>query len=230
MIRAVIFDMDGTLIDSEEAHIVAWQRSLADLGRTMTRENELATTGQPTFEISLYLGAFHKVDPEEIMKRKRAHYKSLVHQGLPPIKPTVDFLRTLAAEKQRLNIRIGLASAAIKSDIILHLKQLEIEHLFDVILSGHDDLGEYVDPEGVNKPKPYIYLHAAKLLKAPPEQCVVIEDSATGVAAGYNAGCLCVAVPNFHTKHQDLSQAVLRIDSFEGIDVDSFFEQLRKKR
>ena len=91
---------------------------------------------------------------------------------------------------------MGLASASPKDEILLNLQQHQIEHLFDVIISGKDDLSEYNDPEGVNKPKPYIYLHAAKLLDISPQQCVVIEDSRSGVTAGVDAGCFVIAVPN----------------------------------
>ena len=77
---------------------------------------------------------------------------------------------------------------------------------------------DYSDPEGVNKPKPYIYLHAAKLLGVSPEGCVVIEDSPPGIAAGVSAGCFTIAVPNDCSRHQDLSEAHLCLESFSNMN------------
>lgn len=113
---------------------------------------------------------------------------------------------------------------------MINLRNLEIEKYFDLVLSGHDDLDEYKhkDPEGVNKPKPYIYLHAAKLLGVKPYECVVIEDSQSGVVAAENAGCIAVAVPNSFTKNQDLSHAHLKIESFANISVSDFFHMVQK--
>lgn len=72
---------------------------------------------------------------------------------------------------------------------------------FDVIVSVAD-LAEYTDLEGINKPKPYIYLQTAKLLGLHPEQCAAIEDSRTGISSAVNAGCISVAVRNAYTPNK----------------------------
>ena len=89
-----------------------------------------------------------------------------------------------------------------------------------------DDLTEYSDPEGVNKPKPYIYLQAAKLLELRPEQCAAIEDSRTGISSAVSAGCIAVAIPNTYTAQQDLSHAHLKVISFVDMTPNDFLDTI----
>lgn len=228
-VKAIIFDCDGTLVDSEEAHLSAWRRTLQNRGHDLTWEQSLLFTGKSAPVIAKLIAETTGCGcADEILAEKSAYYRELHEQGLPPIEATVDFLKRLAKEKERLGFKLGVASAAIKSELLSHLRQLGIEELFDVILSGHDDLKDYIDPEGVNKPKPYIYLHAMKKLGTFPAQCVVIEDSATGVSSGVSVGCFTIAVPNIYTCDQDLSGAHLRIESFANISVDRFFQMVGK--
>jgi beta-phosphoglucomutase len=225
LIKAIIFDCDGTLVDSEEAHLSAWQKTLQNRGHDLTLDQRILYTGKTAPVIAKLISESIGSDcPDAILAEKRVHYKELHKQGLPPIEATVDFLKRLAKEKERLGLKLGLASAAIKSDILDNLKHLGIEDLFDVIISGHDDLTDYTDPEGVNKPKPYVYLHAAKLLNVLPAECVAIEDSWTGVASSTAAGCITIAIPNRHTEMQDLSAATFKMDSLSGIGVDEFLQ------
>ncbi len=163
---------------------------------------------------------------EEIHKDKLTHFHELQAQGLPPIEGTVDFIHRLAKDKEKLGLKLGIASALGKQEILSHLRNLGIESYFDVILSGTEDLGDYRDREGVNKPKPYIYLHAAKLLHVAPSQCVVIEDSSTGIAAGVDAGCITVAVANSYSHQQDLSRAHIKIASFANISIEEFLQAI----
>ena len=228
-IKAIIFDCDGTLVDSEGAHLLAWQQTLHNRGHVLTPEQCSLCAGKPGPEIAKLISEnIGYLCADELLAEKNACYHKLQEQGLPSIEETIYFLKRLADEKERLGLKLGVASAAIKSAILSNLRHLGIEELFDVILSGHDDLKDYVDPNGVNKPKPYIYLHAMKKLGVFPAQCVVIEDSFTGVRAAVSAGCLTIAVPNIHTRDQDLSNAHLRIDSFSGVSLEHFFQMVWK--
>ncbi|MFA6915389.1 MAG: HAD family phosphatase [Parachlamydiales bacterium] len=224
-IKAIIFDCDGTLVDSEDAHLSAWRKAVENRGHVLTFEQCLLYTGKPaTFIAKLIAEAIGHDNSEDILSEKRSHYRELHQQGLPPIQGTVEFLKRLAADKERLNLKLAVASAAPKDEILSNLRHLGIEEHFDIILSGQDDLKEYSDPEGVNKPKPYIYLHTAKLLNVLPSECVVIEDSTTGVLAGMAAGCITIAVPNEFTKMQDLSEASMKIENLSSFSVDHFLQ------
>lgn len=164
--------------------------------------------------------------PEAIYAEKRQSYLQLLKKGLPAIERTVRFVRELAAQKEALGIKLAVASAGYKEEILLHLDHLGITHLFEAIVSGHDDLGHYNDPEGVNKPKPYIYLHAAHLLGVDPKDCIAFEDTYTGLQAAISAGMKAVAVPNAFTLHQDFSQATLRIEPEDRIILSEFLEKI----
>lgn len=89
-------------------------------------------------------------------------------------------------------------------------------------------MAEYKDPEGTNKPKPYVYLKAAKMLGIEPRQCIAIEDSRSGISAAVAAGCITVAVPNDFTKRQDLSHAHFKIESFAGLNFNGFLQQIKQ--
>lgn len=221
-IKAIIFDCDGTLVDSEEAHLAAWRRVLQNRGHDLTLERASFYTGKPGSVIAQLIAEETGDAADAILMEKRGHYRKLQEKGLPPIEATVGFVKRLAEEKERRHLKLGVASAAMKSEILSHLRHLGIEEVFDIILSGQEDLQEYSDPEGVNKPKPYIYLHAAKLLNVAPSACVVIEDSLSGVLSGKAAGCMTIAIPNRFTEAQDLSGADLKLKTLDGINIDAF--------
>ncbi|MBS0629276.1 MAG: HAD family phosphatase [Verrucomicrobia bacterium] len=228
--KAIIFDCDGTLVDSEYAHYLSWQYALQNQGSDLSEEEYAFYVGKGV-EANARLMA-EKIGSkavQTILHDKMVRYFQIKHTGLPPISSTIEFIHRLALEKKSLGLKFGLASAAPKEEILSHLSHLGIGKFFDIVLSGIDDLHSYSDPEGVNKPKPYIYLHAAKELGVSPQQCVVIEDSATGVTAGVKAGCITIAVPNRSTRYQDLSHAHLRIESFGNIGVKEFFELIRRR-
>jgi beta-phosphoglucomutase len=229
-IKAIIFDCDGTLVDSEGAHLSAWQQTLQNHGHVVTSEQCLQYVGKSDTEIAkISAENIGYLCSDELLAEKNIHYCKIQEQGLPSIEKTVDFLKRLANEKENLGFKLGIASAAIKSEILSNLRNLGIEELFDLILSGHDDLKNYTDPDGVNKPKPYIYQYAMKTLGIFPAQCVVIEDSFTGVSSSVSAGCFTIAIPNVYTRDHNLSDAHLLIESFVGISVDHFFQMIGKR-
>lgn len=223
-IKAILFDCDGTLVDSESSHYLAFKQVLAAMGYDFSVREHSQFVGKSDLATADFLAKKCGIDASSLILKKRARYLEFCQAGLPQIEPTVQFLKSLARDKARYGIKLGVCSAAPKSEVLFHVRHLGIESFLDVVLSGENDLGAYSDPEGVNKPKPYIYLHAAELLKIASSECVVIEDSPTGIAAGKSAGAWVVAIPNEHTKRHDLSAAHLQLDSFSGIDVEQFLD------
>lgn len=226
-IKAILFDCDGTLVDSEYGHYLGWKQALNDLGSDLEIDDYYQYVGKSA-ESNAQLIAKHKgIDsPDYLVKAKRQYYTDICKGGFPPIEATVVFVKALALEKEGLGIKMGVCSAAKKGDILSHLGHLQIDHLFDVILSGQDDLHEYSDPRGVNKPRPYVYLHAMKLLGVSPDETIVIEDSASGAWAGVTAGCFTIAVPNAFTKAHDFSHTHWQLDSFANISVAEFLSKI----
>lgn len=227
-IKAIIFDCDGTLVDSESSHVNAWRQVAQDLGFYLTHEDYSSFVGNPNIEIAKIIeNKIRTFTAPHLLERKKKHFFEHLKKGLPPIAGTATFLQHLIKNKDRSGIKLAVASAAPKDEILLNLKHLNIEKDFEVILSGEEDLNEYHDPAGVNKPQPYVYLHAAKLLGLSPSECVVIEDSKIGVAAGVNAGCFTIAVPTEHSKDHDLSKAHLILDSLAHFTLDEFLAAVR---
>jgi beta-phosphoglucomutase len=230
-VKAVLFDCDGTLVDSEYAHYLGWKRALNDYGADLSLEEygpfigKTAETNASTF--AEMTGS--QCTGEVILDAKRKYYRELYKAGVPEITQTVQFLKALAAQKESLGIKIGVCSAARREEILFYVRKLQIDHMLDIVLSGYEDLQEYSDPEGVNKPKPYIYLHAMKLLGTLPQETVVIEDSAPGAMAGFTAGCFTIAIPNDQTKQHDFSFAHWRLDSFQDLQVSQFLKMCSNK-
>ncbi|MBM3193386.1 MAG: HAD family phosphatase [Chlamydiae bacterium] len=228
-IKAIIFDCDGTLVDSEKSHLTAWQEVAKNYTSTLSHEDYLDFVGGSDARLAKILAKRIGHDyPEELLVMKRNFFLEHLKKGMPPIEGTVSFVKTLFNERERHGLKMAVASAALKHEVLENIKCLGFENLFDIVLSGHEDLSEYSDPEGVNKPKPYIYQHAAKILGVLPSECVVIEDSHTGVTAGVNAGCITIAIPSEYSKTHDLSKASLRLDSLSGFTIDSFLEMVHE--
>ena len=101
---------------------------------------------------------------EKVIELKNEKYRLLQMRGVPLIQKMIELAATLSQEKSNLGIKLALASSTSKKEILLNLEQSELQDVFDVIVSGSDDLESYVDPEGKNKPKPYIYMEVAKRL------------------------------------------------------------------
>lgn len=236
-IKAILFDCDGTLVDTEEVVFLAWVHAFDKQGYQLSREEYLelmklhAIAGHPN-SISQFakIGAMMLAhDCEHALLKDMHKYCDRLHEaGFPPIEPTVNLLHRLGQQKQSLGLKLGLASGNIKKNINRHLKSINVDRYFDVIVSGADDLHEYVDAEGTNKPKPYVYLHAAKLLGLSCEECVAIEDSQTGVLAAAAAGCITIAVPNAATLLHDFSKADIVINSFSDMHVNEFILLISK--
>ncbi|MBS0625148.1 MAG: HAD family phosphatase [Verrucomicrobia bacterium] len=222
-IKAFIFDCDGTLVDSEGAHFAAWRQVAQKYGHELTEEDNLSQTGKPDDVIAKELaGRFFKTY-QLLWEEKNSCFHEFLMRGLPAMEATVKFLRRLLQEKGRF--KLAVASAAPKHEILINLKNLGLDGTLDLVISGHDDLGNYQDPAGVNKPKPYIYIEAAKQLGLSPSECIAIEDSYTGVTAASQAGCFTVAIPTTTSRKHDLSKASCILDSLTGFSISDLLEK-----
>lgn len=226
MTIGIIFDCDGTLIDSEQAYFLSWQEALKVRGTSMSLEEYTTYAGYSGAHISEKLHAKLNVDSAAaILEDARRAFHDHSHL-ITPIERTIKLVRLLALQKKKLGIKMGVASAAAKQELILNLSRFGLVEHFDIIISGKDDLSTYSDPEGTNKPKPYIYLHTAKLLGLDPSRCAALEDSGPGVQAAVSAGLLTFAVPNHFTQQHDFSQAHFTIDSSSEIDLHDFLQKI----
>lgn len=227
-IRAIIFDCDGTLVDSEHYHYLAWKNAFLKKGHALHKDfysDHFAGFGD--VKIAKIAAEITAEDSySELVSHKNSLFDSYQEEGIAPITTTVDFVRSLFREKEAHGLKLAVASGARKGEILHHLKSIGLERCFDAILSGCDDLAEYEDPEGTNKPKPYVYIKTARLLGLKPEECIAVEDSNAGVTSAVSAGCFTIAVPNRYTEQHDLSQAHMRLPSFEGITIGALMTDI----
>ncbi len=177
--RAVLWDMDGTLIDSEEFHWIAWRNTMALEGITITREQFLSSFGQRNDSIiPQWLGA--GVTPERmerIADTKEELYRHLVRRdGISPLPGVANWLHQLHKEGWLQ----AIASAAPRANIDVVLEALSATHLFQGIVSAED--------VRKGKPDPEVYLTAAARVGASPGRCIVVEDAVAGVEGARSAG------------------------------------------
>lgn len=223
----VIFDMDGILVDSEYAHFLSWQRALEKWKETDFAVEEYPQfVGQSSAQIAQSLSDRFGVEtPEKLLKEKKTCYEELQRLGIPPMEGVVAFVQELSAKKKKYRLKLAVASAAKRDEITLNLRHIDLDTAFDVVISGMDDLSGYQDAEGTNKPKPYVYLEAAKQLGLPTCRCIAFEDSYTGVLAATRAGVYTYAVPHKYTSRHDLNRANKIVQSFSEISVDCLLQQ-----
>lgn len=215
-LQAIIFDCDGVLVNTEYLKFLSWQEALDMQNIPFSIEEYMPLVGHSSNNILKMIKDAKKMDlPNEIIELKNIKYKQLQKCGVPPIQEMVDFALLLFEHKQQLGIQLALASSAPKEQILINLKQVGLENVFDLIISGSDDLKAYIDLEGTNKPKPYIYIEAAKWLNILPQLCLVFEDTKAGIDAAASAGMIAIAVPNQFTLTHDFSKAYYVIASYQ---------------
>ena len=187
MIKAVIFDLDGVIVDTAHYHYLAWKRLAKELGFDLTLEqNELlkGVSRMRSLEIILDLGGIElsEAEKERIANKKNGWFVEYVNEMKPEeIFPGVkELLKSIRSK----GLKVGLASSSKNAYAVINL--LNIENEFDAIVDGTMIIH--------SKPDPEIFLLAASKLGVVPAECVVFEDAEAGVEAALAAGMKCVGV------------------------------------
>jgi len=203
--RAVLWDMDGTLIDSEEFHWISWRDTMANEGIPITREQFLASFGQRNDSIiPRWLGAASTIERvETIGDAKEKLYRHLVRKdGISPLPGVAIWLDRLHNEGWLQ----AIASAAPRANVEVVLEALSAAHFFQGIVSAED--------VHRGKPDPEVYLTAASRVGATPDRCIVVEDAVAGVEGARRAGMRSIGVsPN--GKHLPADIVVKSLDLLE---------------
>jgi beta-phosphoglucomutase family hydrolase len=213
--KAVLWDMDGTLINSEELHWIAWRNTMANEGMTITRQQFLATFGQRNDSIiPAWLGA--AATPEAIQRignAKEELYRHLVRRhGISPEPGVADWLHRL----HKRGWHQAIASAAPRANIDVVLEVLGATRIFQGIVSAEDVRR--------GKPNPEVYLLAALRVGVPPEHCIVVEDAVAGIEGARRAGMHSIGVNhNGKTLNGDIV-----VSSLDGLPPDAFEELLKE--
>jgi len=210
MIKAVIFDLDGVLVDSEHLHIKAEKQTLLKHGVRISSEELHRYTGTTASFMFTELINRYKLNTT-FMKMFDEKEKILFNLLRHKVKPTKGVTHLLM-ELRRKNIKLAIASSSHKKLIDYLLEQMDIAGCFDFVVASED--------VACGKPDPEIFLKAANGLSASPDECLVIEDSKLGVRAAKKAGMKCVGYRNPHSGDQDLSEADIVIDNFSELNLE----------
>ncbi|MEM9658771.1 MAG: HAD family phosphatase [Planctomycetota bacterium] len=174
--RGLIFDCDGTLVDSMPLHLRLWNECLADYCVQVTEDFIATHAGKPTGVIVEIINADRglEIDPASFEHEKESRYRELVHE-VAPVEPVV-----AAAEHFRWHFPMAVVSGGVRANVDASLRAIDALDWFKVILSADDPISP--------KPAPDLFLAAAERLGVPPAHCHVFEDADAGVQAAHAAG------------------------------------------
>ncbi len=219
MLKAVIFDMDGVIVNSEPLHHQAYYAMFDEVGIDVTPAYYDSLTGKSTVNLCKQLKSHFdlQLDVEELVSIKRRHYDWIFEND-----STFDLIngvRTLIHDYKKNGLTLALASSSSMRSIDRIFQRFELDAYFISKTSGAD-LKE-------SKPHPEIFIKAARSTGFDVEECMVIEDATNGIEAAKAADIFCVGYDSEHTKSQDYSKADLVIRDYEDIHfnrIKSIFE------
>ena len=205
----VIFDMDGVLVDSYQAHFSAWQRMLSHHGLQMTEGQFTSTFGQTNAQIFAKLYPY--LNPDEypnLSAEKEAFYREITSVDFPEMDGAAELLDAL----NTAGAKLAIGSSGPPENVRAVLNVLPAGEYIKATTDASDITR--------SKPDPEVFLKAAGKIGLPAGRCAVIEDAPAGVKAGKAAGCAVVAITGTAAR-QDLSEADLIVDSLRELTPDN---------
>lgn len=211
MIKAVIYDFDDTIVDSDPLHIQSWEQNLKDhqvqniADFKIFREENMM--GKSSRENAKLLVNHYKldVDPEDFYHKKADIYMKNAIDKLKLLPGVVYSLKLF----KKMGLRLAVASGSPRKYIDAVINRLGLKEYFELIVSA-DDIQK-------SKPDPQSFIVTCSKLELDPVECIVIEDATVGVQSAKAAGCKCIAIPNRNVTTQDYSEADLVLKSLTEI-------------
>ncbi len=209
MSKAVIFDMDGVLIDSYEAHFESWATLAGETGVTFTREHFARAFGRTTREC---LAAYWPpLTPEKIIEfdeRKELLYRTIIAAHLP----IMDGILKLIDDLSAAGFKLAVGSSGPPENVWLTVEKLGRKHAFGAVITGND--------VKIGKPHPEVFLTAAARLGVKPEHCAVIEDAPAGITAALAGNMTAIGLASTGRTHEQLKNAHLTVDTIPQLSPD----------
>ncbi len=206
---AVIFDMDGTLIDNNPYHALAWQEFCRKRGMRLTMDNYQKNISGKTNLKSLEYIFGKELEAEEassLMFEKEQLYRSLYRPYVKPMRGLLRLLEELSEEK----IPVGIATSAIPDNVDFLWQHMPLQNYFHVVVDASMVANA--------KPHPEPFLKVAEYLSVDPENCLAFEDSSWGLKSARTAGMKVVGVKTTLTEEEMGDLVDVTIDHYEGID------------
>ena len=221
VIKALVFDFDGLIVDTEVPIFRAWQRIYREHGQELPLARWLTIIGtasgpfDPVIDLAKKTGA--KLDGPELKALEVLYYQeaTALQQLLPGV---IDYLVTA----RQLGLKTAVASSSTRTWVMDHLNRFGIGGHFDAIVCREDVKR--------TKPDPDLYSTALQRLGARPDEAIAFEDSTNGIHAAKAAGLFCVVVPNLLTVDLDLTEADLRLLSLEAMPLREVINQASAAR
>lgn len=211
-LKAVLFDMDGVIVDTEPLHRKAYFKTFKDLRIEVSEDLYTSFTGASTKRVcdTLIREFDLKQTFEEIADTKRNYFKDYFYYDedfdlIPGVKDLIQHYYDNG-------IKLILASSATMTTINMVFEKFELEKYFMGKISGAD-LKE-------SKPHPEVFLLAAEMAGEPVENCMVIEDSTNGILAAHRAKIFCAAYRSLHSKNQDYTLADTVVSDYSDLEID----------
>jgi beta-phosphoglucomutase family hydrolase len=217
-IQAVIFDMDGTLVDTTELEYKAWHRMMQEQGVEFTHEEYIKVLGAKGSEIVKNHLDWEEEAIQEILQNKERYFKELVAQHGLDLIPGVE---KLLQDIQQIPLKMALATGASRKKLEFVLEKLPIAQYFDAMITADDTQ--------TGKPDPEVFLNAAKKLGVAPDSCIVMEDARNGAEAAKKGGMICIAITTTRGKDQ-LQKADLIVNGYNELDIRKFIDNLGKSK
>src|SRR5438067_8256440 len=220
-IKALVFDFDGLLVDTEGPIFESWQRIYRERGQELPRERWLTIIGTASGPFDPLVDLGHRtgetLDRQELDNLEQLYYKEAtsMQQLLPGVEKYL-------ADARRLGLKMAIASSSGSTWVMEHLERFGIHEHFDAIVSREDVTR--------TKPDPELYRMATQRLSVSPRESIAFEDSTNGVRAATAAELVCVAVPNPLTADLDLSEADLRLPSLEAASLSELIGRIEGVR
>ncbi len=209
MIKAIIFDLDGVIVNSEPVHQHLENEMYRELGLEIPDELKRSIVGTSAIDAWKLISRIYPLDktPEELLAKGRGRYLEVVKKGGVPLS---DGIRDVIDHFRSHDFLLMLASSATSRTIREVLKWHGLSMIFRIFVGG--------DQVSHSKPDPEIFLKTAKLGNMKPGECLVIEDASNGVKAAKAAGMFCIGYKNDFTGIQDLSAADVIVEKLTAID------------
>jgi beta-phosphoglucomutase len=215
-VKAFLFDLNGTMIDDMQYHIIAWHRILNDLGADISLERMKEECYGKNHELleRTFPGRFTSDEKDKMSYAKEEAYQKAFKPQLKLINGLEEFLR----QAKEHHIKMAIGSAAIMFNIDFVLDNLFIRHYFDALISA-DDVSN-------SKPHPETYLKCAHALSMKPHECLVFEDAPKGVECAVNAKMQAIVIKGIHEKNEfdGYENIVQFIDSYSQLRIESLLQ------
>jgi HAD superfamily hydrolase (TIGR01509 family) len=219
MIKALVFDFDGLILETESPIFQSWQELYREYGFELSLDQWLANVGtaeeqfDPMQHLEQLLG--RSLDQASLLPRRSRREHELIQSQpvLPGVRETLESAR-------KMGLRVGLASSSPCEWAVGHLERLGLIGYFDAIVAS-DDVPR-------TKPDPALYRTAVEWLEVAPDETVAFEDSLNGLIAAKRAGLYCVVIPNTLTQRLDLAEADVRLGSLDEMGLVDLLASLEQ--